>query len=97
MSRGINGIQFFWWGFYLYLNSTYTQILINTGGGAYGTVIGGALGTLSADPLGTIGGALVGEMIGSAISTYSDNSSEAYYGCVCSYNYALGVQEVWTQ
>lgn len=98
-ASGVNNITFFWWGFYLYLNSTNTQALMNASTTFDTTIIAGAISwaVSGGDPIAAIGGSAVAYAIGSALQSYVDDSALCQDGSVISYNYALGVQQVWAQ
>lgn len=87
---GVNGIHFYWWGFYLYLSSGTTTAIINGGinGGAF------ILGTIFSE---TAVGPFLSAIASGVISGYLDNTAEAEDGCVVSVNYIEGVQDVWAQ
>lgn len=98
-ASGVNNITFFWWGFYLYLDSTNTQALMNASTTFDTTIIAGAISwaVSGGDPIAAIGGSAVAYAIGAALQSYVDDSALCQDGSVISYNYVLGVQQVWAQ
>lgn len=87
---GINSIHFYWWGFYLYLNSETTNFVANTASGV-------AITALSAATDGAIDNPVILSAIAAEIGNIEANSPECQDGCVISWNYALGFQEMWAQ
>lgn len=87
---GVTKVEFYWWGFYLYLDSYWTGLAMTTGVGA---IAGGVASILGA---GVGAGVAVG--VAAAVANYVlTNSSYAQRGCVISWNYVFLLQDIWAQ
>lgn len=87
---GVTKVQFYWWGFYLYLDSYWTGLAMTAGVGAIAGGIGAILG-------GGVGAGVAVGVAGAVADYVLANSSYAQRGCVVSWNYVLGLQSIWAQ
>lgn len=87
---GETNVVFYWWGFYLYLNSMTTTIIADSTAGAAAAALGAATGGVLANPY-------VAGVVAAIISYGINNSPECQDGAVISWNYALGFQDMWAQ
>lgn len=87
---GVTKVQFYWWGFYLYLSSYWTSLAMTAG-------VGGIMGGIGALLGGGVGAGVAVGVAGAVADFVVSNSERAQRGCVVSYNYAFGVQDVWNQ
>ena len=87
-SAGVNKIEYFWWGFYLYVDSYWTSLALKIAVASLAVLLAEAFPAVSPYTL-AIAGAIVDHVL--------SNSAHAQRGCVISYNYAFGVQDVWVQ
>lgn len=86
--RGVNKVVFYWWGYYLYLNSYLTGLALTVTAGVLTAMIVAAIP--EASPI-TIG-------VSTSIITYVITTLPIVQtGCVVSVNYLLGVQDIWAQ
>ena len=81
------------------MSKSNTQALLNASTTFDTTIIAGAISwaVSGGDPIATIGGSAVAYAIGSVLQSYVNDSALCQDGSVISYNYALGVQQVWAQ
>lgn len=87
-SVGTNKVVYYWWGFYLYVDSYWTSLALKIAVASLAVLLAESFPAISPYTV-AIAGAIIDHVL--------SNSSYAQRGCVISYNYALGVQDVWAQ